>query len=305
MNVGARSLAPDTARRIRWLGPIVALGFALVAAGRPSADGLVDAIPPEYDPDQVLEKTFDNLYDYDMTTTLTLVLHNGRGEESIRRAEVARKRIDGRLHAYGRFLDPPWMRGTSVLVIDNLERSDDHFLFLPEHRRVRRVTNVQRTDSFLGSDLWYEDLERRHVEDYRTFATRAADFAGEPALVISAEPIAHSGYARVDFTIARRDHLLLQTAFFKADSDDPFKTITLPSRDDTVFEDGHRIPIRLSVENLRRGTRTEARFEKLRVNPEISDSLFTSAALESQRAVRGSWRRRGRCRDFSSRRSEA
>jgi len=273
-------------RAVPRAGCILALAFSLVAAGRPSADPLVDAIPPEYDADDALEKTFDNLYDYDMTTTLTLVLHNGRGEESIRQAEVARKRIDGRLHAYGRFLEPPWMRGTSVLVIDNLERSDDHFLFLPEHQRVRRVTNVQRTDAFLGSDLWYEDLERRHVQDYRILSTRSEEFAGEPALVVVAEPAGHSGYARVEFTVARRDHLLLRTAFFTADSNEPFKTITLSSREDTVLEDGHRIPTRLSVENLRRGTRTEARFEKLRVNPEISDSLFTSAALESGRTIR-------------------
>jgi len=288
--MAAGSLAPNTAWRIRWLAPIVALASVLGAVGQPSADGAIDAIPAEYDAAQVLERTFDNLYDYDMTTILTLVLHNGRGEESIRRAEVARKRIAGRLHAYGRFLEPPWMRGTSVLVIDNLERSDDHFLFLPEHSRVRRVTNVQRTDSFLGSDLWYEDLERRHVEDYRIIASRTEGFGGEAALVVMAEPTRHSGYARVEFTIARRDHLLLRTAFFNADSNEPFKTITLHSREDTVLEDGHRIPIRLSVENLRRGTRTDARFEKLHVNPEISDSLFTSAALESQRAVRGNSR---------------
>ena len=159
---------------------------------------------------EILRRAFDNLYDFDMTTTLTLFLHNKRGEQSVRRAEIARKRIDGRLHAFGRFLDPPWMRGTAVLVIDNQDRSDDHFLFLPGRGRVRRVTNVQRTDSFLGSDLWYEDLERRHPEDYKVASLRWDDFNGEGVFVVSAFPTTHSGYARVEFIIARSDFLLAE-----------------------------------------------------------------------------------------------
>ena len=236
---------------------------------------------------EILKRAFDNLYDFDMTTTLTLRLHNKRGERSVRRAEIARKRIDGRLHAYGRFLDPPWMRGTAVLVIDNRDRSDDHFLFLPDRGRVRRVTNVQRSDAFLGSDLWYEDLERRHPEDYEVASCRWDEFEGEAVFVVSAFPTTNSGYARVEFTIARSDHLLLKTSFYKGRAERPFKTIEAPSRALVLEEDGHLIPVRLLVSNVQRGTQTEVRFERLEVNPEISDRLFTSAALESGRAIPG------------------
>jgi hypothetical protein len=236
---------------------------------------------------EILRRAFDNLYDFDMTTTLTLSLHNKRGEQSVRRAEIARKRIDGRLHAFARFVDPPWMRGTAVLVIDNQDRSDDHFLFLPDQGRVRRVTNVQRTDAFLGSDLWYEDLERRHAEDYEVASLRWDDFKGEAVFVVSAYPTTHSGYGRVEFIIARSDHLLVKTSFYKGRAERPFKTIEAPSRAAVVEKDGHVIPVRLIVSNLQRGTRTEARFERLEVNPEISDHLFTSTALESGRAIPG------------------
>jgi hypothetical protein len=236
---------------------------------------------------EILRRAFDNLYDFDMTTTLTLLLRNKRGEQSTRRAEIARKRIDGRLHAFGRFLDPPWMRGTAVLVIDNRDRSDDHFLFLPDRGRVRRVTNVQRTDSFLGSDLWYEDLERRHPEDYEVASLRWGDLKGEAVFVVGAFPATHSGYARVEFVIARSDFLLLKTSFYKGRAERPFKTIEAPSRAVVVEQDGHLIPVRLLVGNLQRGTQTEARLERLKVNPQISDHLFTSAALESGRAIPG------------------
>jgi len=269
-------------------------GCALIAAvllgvfnRRAEAEAAEDAVAELELASQVLTRAFDNLYYFDMTTTLTLVLHDGRGEESIRRAEVAQKRIDGRLHAYGRFLDPPWMRGTAVLVIDNLDRSDDHLLFLPEQRRVRRVTNVQRDDSFLGSDLWYEDLERRHARDYPPRRLKLDENGGEPVFVVTSAPAVRSSYARVEFTVARADYLLLRTAYFKAGSKMPFKTIELRSRDDVVERDGHLIPTALIVTNRQRGTQTEARFEDLKVNPPIRSSLFSAVALESGRKISG------------------
>jgi hypothetical protein len=258
----------------------VGVGDAAAQVDRSDASGMVSAR-------EILKRAFDNLYDFDMTTTLTLLLHNKRGEQSVRRAEIARKRIDGRLHAFGRFLDPPWMRGTAVLVIDNRDRSDDHFLFLPDQGRVRRVTNVQRTDSFLGSDLWYEDLERRHPEDYEVTSLRRDEFKGEAVFVVGGFPTTHSGYGRVEFIIARSDFLLLKTSLYKGRAERPFKTIEPPSRAAVVEEDGHLIPVRLLVSNLQRGTRTEARFERLEVNPRIRDHLFTSVALESGRAIPG------------------
>jgi hypothetical protein len=235
----------------------------------------------------VLHAAFANLYGYDMTAELNLILRNRRGEESTRKAEIARKRIDGRVYSIGRFTEPDWMRGTSSLVIENADRSDDHFLFLPALDRVRRISSVQRSDAFLGTDLSYEDLERRRAEDYSITAIHQKTVGSEDFWVVFATPTDDGNYASVEFTIAKRDHLLMKTDFFKRSAEIPFKTIEVPSRSSVISHDGHVIPKELIVSNRQRGSVTEVRFEKLRVNPELSDSLFTSAALESGRAVPG------------------
>lgn len=235
---------------------------------------------------EILERTFDNLYDCDIRAMLTLTLHNKRDEQSIRRAEVARKRIRGRTHAYGRFVDPLWMRGTALLVIDNEGRSDDHFLFLPDQRRIRRVTSVQRTDAFLGSDLWYEDLERRHPDDYHSLSLEETVVQGEASWIVRAQPRDLSGYSSVEFSIAQADYFLLYTAYYRGRSEQPFRSIRT-SRKDALGKDGHLLPIVLEVRNLLRGTLTEARFEQLAINPEISDKLFSAAALELGHSIPG------------------
>jgi hypothetical protein len=263
---------------VRTLIVIAAATMLAGTAARASAD---DSRPLEAS--AILERAFSNLYDCDLRANLRLTLRTSRGEESVRQAEIARKRIHGRLHSYGLFLEPSWMRGTAVLVLDHGEESD-HFLFLPEQRRIRRVTSVQRTDAFLGSDLWYEDLESRNLGQYIVAGLSEKLVKGELAYEIRAFPKQPSRYQRVEFSVSRSDFLLLKSAFFRVDSDVPFRTIE-SERSSALVSEGHVLPTVLLVDNRLRGTTTEARFERLEVNPELNDNLFTAVALEAGRRV--------------------
>ena len=265
---------------VRTLIVISAAALLAGTAARASADD-----PRPLEASAILERAFTNLYDCNLRAILRLTLRTSRGDESVRKAEIARKRIHGRLHSYGLFLEPSWMRGTAVLVLDHGEQSE-HFLFLPEQRRVRRVTSVQRTDSFLGSDLWYEDLESRNLGQYTVARLSEKLVKGEQVYEIRALPRHPSRYQRVDFSVSRSDFLLLKSAFFREDSEVPFKTIE-SERSSALVSEGHVLPTVLFVDNKLRGTTTEAQFEKLEVNPELSDNLFTAAALEAGRRVPG------------------
>lgn len=236
---------------------------------------------------QILTVAFDELYDYDMKMILRLDLETEQGETSTRRSEVARKRIRGHSHSYAHFLDPIWMRGTRMLLIDNTDRSDDVFLFLPENDRVRRLNSVQRSDAFLGSDFWYEDLERRHVTDYEILATSETRMSGHQYHQIDAAPRdAASGYARIRFLVGIDDELLWHVLFFRAASDQPFREIEF-DRTSLIEREGRRIPTRVIVTNHVRRSRTTAHFEQLQVNPPLANSLFRSTALLTGRRIPG------------------
>lgn len=236
---------------------------------------------------ETLRKAFDNLYDCDMKMSLEVELHDQRGSVSRRRANIARKRIRGHTHSIGRFFDPPWMRGTTMLMIDNTDRSDDHFIYLPERKRTRRLTSVQRADAFLGSDLWYEDLERRYPEDYQVIGVTPGSISKSATIRVRVRPReANSAYDQVEFEIARSDYYLLTTSYFKDGSESSFRSIT-SSREHMTEQDGHRIPTRYVVSNSVRGTKTVATFSNLEVNPELSDTLFRAVALEVGRKIPG------------------
>ena len=240
----------------------------------------------------VLRRAFDNRYGVDTRFSIELVVRNDAGEALRRSLVVATKRIDGRLHSLGRFTYPPDLRGTTVLNIERGDRSDDHFLYLRSLGRIRRVGTSQRSDSFMGTDLTYEDFDRRRAKDYRVVSARTERLAGEEVRVVTALPRLEAGYGleagydRAEFWIAVADEVILETRTFKHGSAEPIRVVRTP-RAGIVRLGGHDLPTRMHVENPARGTRTDVRIEDLVVDPDLDDALFTSAAIEVGRPIPG------------------
>ena len=74
-----------------------------------------------------------------------------------------------------RFTYPNDIRNTAFLVWEHPDADDERFLYLPALGRVRRIAGQEKDESFVGSDLSYEDIGGREIPDY-TYA-----FAGDDA----------------------------------------------------------------------------------------------------------------------------
>ncbi len=242
--------------------------------------GFGDAVAP--DARSILAGAFANRYEVNLTSRIELVIRNGLGEERRRVFHAAYKVIDGRVHSIGRLVWPHYLRGMTILTIEAPNRSHDAFVFLPSLGRVRRISTAQRGDSFFGSDLTYEDLERLRVEDYEVSGMEAARWRGELVFEISARSLKDFRHVRVVFVVARSDSAILETRYFKRGQDTPYRLISSP-RGQMIAEDGHVLPTQLTVYNRIRGTSTVVTFGDLRVNPEIDDRLFTVTMLERDR----------------------
>jgi hypothetical protein len=268
-----------TQSRLRF-GPAPAVFLLLVVlalSGRVGAQESADATP--LSASGVLAMAFANRYEVDLTSRIELVAQNKSGQELRRHFEAASKLIDDRMHSIGRLVWPEYLRGMTILTIEASDRSHDAFVYLPSLRKVRRVGTAVRGDSLFGTDVTYEDLERRRIQEYRLNGLGSAVVRGEPVYLIPARPLREFNYERVVFVVARSDWVILETRYFKRGEEAPFRVITAP-RSAMVEHDGHVIPTRLTVRNHARGTKTEVTFKDLQINPPIDDHLFSLAALE-------------------------
>ncbi len=258
---------------------VLCLGMS-VAIHNATSQPVADAVPPNAE--AILAAAFANRYDVDLTSKVQLVMRNNHGQERRREFQAAYKLIDGRMHSVGRLLWPPYLRGMTILTIEADNRGHDAFVYLPSLGKVRRISTAQRGDSFFGSDVTYEDLERRRIDEYELERMEADTSNGEPVYVISGRSLREFSYARIVFIVSQSDSAILETQHFKRGQETPFRVISAP-RGGMVEKDGHVLPTRLTVYNRLRGTSTEVTFENLRINPTIDDHLFSVSSLGRDR----------------------
>ena len=242
----------------------------------------IDAAPPS--PESILKRAFENQYEVNTTATIELVMHNKSGQERQRKMRAAQKIIGDRVHAIGRLTYPEYLRDMAILQIEEPDHTHNAFVYMPSLRKVRRVSTSQRGDSFFGTDITYEDIERRYIEDYEVLDIQAAKRKGEDIFVIRARPQRRTSYAEVVFSIAQSDDVILGADYYKQDAEVPFRSLTI-HREGMIEEDGHKLATRITVKNVARGTRTEVTYRDLKVNPEIDDRLFSVRTLDQERHV--------------------
>ena len=238
----------------------------------------------------VLSVAFANRYDIDAISRVELVIRNGSavgeesGEAARRTVHYVTKLIDKRLHSIARLTAPEYLRGMTILTIEQRDRNYDAFVFLPSLGKTRRVSAAQKDDAFFGSDLTYGDLERKRIDDFDLGELVVAERNGEVIYRIGAELVRKGKYSRVELDVAQSDHAILAERYYKRREEKPYRVVEAP-RPAMVEQGGHVLPTRLLVTDLLRGGTTEVRIEDLRVNASIPDRIFTVATLERERKL--------------------
>jgi len=238
----------------------------------------------------VLSAAFANRYEVDAISRVELVIRAGSaageesGEETRRTVHYVTKLIDQRLHSIARLTAPEYLRGMTILTIEQRDRSHDAFVYLPSLGKTRRVSAAQKDDAFFGSDLTYDDLERKRLDEYELDELEIAESEGEAIYRIGAMSVRKGKYARVEFDVAQSDYAILAMRFYRHLEEKPYRVVEA-ARSAMVQQEGHVLPTELLVTDWVRGGTTTVQIKGLRVNPKISDRIFTVATLEQQRKL--------------------
>ena len=107
-------------------------------------------------------KVYDRPNGRDLTTLGRMVLTEKGRAPRIR--ELVTYRLDksgGETANLIRFVYPEDIAGTGLLSVDGADGSTDQWLYLPALDRVRRISSDRKGGRFVGSDLYFEDLQER------------------------------------------------------------------------------------------------------------------------------------------------
>jgi outer membrane lipoprotein-sorting protein len=83
-----------------------------------------------------------------------------------RQIEIFFKRSGGEESTLQKFLSPPVVAGTGILIVDRGEAVNDIWLYLPATRRLRRISGAEKSNWYMGTELTYEDFEDYQIPFY-------------------------------------------------------------------------------------------------------------------------------------------
>jgi hypothetical protein len=206
----------------------------------------------------------------------TLRVINARGKVTEKRWRYDRLGSHGSSKVVLRFLAPAEVRGVALLVVNHPERSSDQWMWTPALQRERRIALQDRRTRFFGTDFSFEDLEERDVAQYDYRMDGEEALGGVACWRIEARP-RQSKISQYDRSLlwVRKDHYV----FWRIDNFTRGSVLRRVTYSDLENVQGIWTARSIEIADLRQGSRTELKLEKLQYNVPMKDEAFTLQAL--------------------------
>ncbi|RDH88431.1 MAG: outer membrane lipoprotein-sorting protein [endosymbiont of Escarpia spicata] len=153
---------------------------------------------------------------HDFKATMTMLLRNKHGEESLRHMRTNALEVendgDKTLIIFDR---PRDVKGTALLSYSHKTGSDDQWLYLPALKRVKRIASRNKSGPFMGSEFAYEDLSSQEVEKYTYKYIRDEQLNSKDVLVQERYPVdPNSGYTRQMVWVDKAEYIPLKIELY-------------------------------------------------------------------------------------------
>ena len=258
----------STAARI--LGCLLSLAFFSVTAA--SAE---DAL-------QLVQRVHDRPAGRDVTTVSRMELTDKAGARRTRELVTYRTESSkGEFQSLARFLSPGDIAGTGLLSTDKADGSSEQWLYLPALDRVRRVASDRKGGRFVGSDLYFEDLQTRKPDSdrHRTVGREVLD--GVSCEIVESVPVdpGNSVYKRRLLWIDPALALVMRIDFFEKDEAKPSKRWVLLTKQRVQ---GYWAAVDSKTTDLVSGNETRLIASTIKFDRMLPSKLFTSRALSDE-----------------------
>jgi len=251
--------------------------LALLAAGMPAAAVNVDT---GEDVDEILDCIKANQPRLSAEQTVTLRTLDRTGSARVSSATIYWQKFGDDSKALIRFSAPDDLRGSALLLIQKGERAD-MFMYLPELRRVRRVTKRSITGSMFGTDFSYEDFERFQgfAEDGEVKRLPDQEVEGRKVFVVEGRPARgeESAYERIVSFVDQERCIPIHTDLYE--KGESLRKVMVMPLEKVTREAESWVPRLVVVKDLVNQTQTELLVDEIELEKKLPRKLFSESAL--------------------------
>lgn len=223
----------------------------------------------------------------DNEVTATMILRNGKGQES--RRVVFQRTFEIQDEDKGDlgiivFEDPADVEGTALLSHAKILEPDDQWLYLPALKRVKRISSKNKSGPFVGSEFAFEDFTSQELNKYSYKYLREEPCPNLPEVtcdVLERYPeYEFSGYAKQVSWVDQKDFQTRQVDFYDR-RDSLLKTMTF--EDYKLYQDKYWRAQTLKMVNHVNGKSTDFLFSDYKFGLGLSENDFVKGVLKRVR----------------------
>lgn len=215
------------------------------------------------------------------TISMTLTNSNNR----VRHRKVAQKIMHtqkGLRYRFINFLSPGDVKGTKLLSLENKDDDDTQWIFMPAIKRARQISAANNTDSFVGTELSFEDLRREKLNEHTYTVIGEETIDGQPCYKIEAVPATPerkkiSGYSKRILWIRKDNFVGVQSHFFDKKGD---LMKVFQASDVRQLPSGHHRAFNFHLENVKINHTTDLLFSEIVIGKKINKRTFSVRNLK-------------------------
>lgn len=182
-------------------------------------------------------------------------------------------------------LQPAAEQGIGFLQFDydDPNRDTDQWMYLSALGKVKRLVSGKsdepKTGTLFGSEIAYEDIERAHLEDYIYKLVKEETYQGRPCWVIESRPTPKrarkTNYSRGVQWIDKERSIMLRAQLY----DRGGRAIKEIVAGQVEQIEGIWMARKLNVNNIQSRRITTMKTEKIKLNINVDDRLFSQRTL--------------------------
>lgn len=133
---------------------------------------------------QIMQKTDGLTHPRTLYQNMTMILDNGKEQRTRKFEQWLWEDARGeKRKSLGIFNYPNNIAGTGVLTVEDKDESDQ-WLYLPSLKKSKKIAASEKSGSFMGSDYYYEDMERNPITSFIYIRRPDATYRDRPVFVI-------------------------------------------------------------------------------------------------------------------------
>ena len=210
-----------------------------------------------------------------MSSKISMTLTNSKNKT--RKSVMISKSTNRNKYQLIWVLEPKSDRGMSFLKKEHSDQNHEMRIWLPAFNKIRRINANRMSDSFMGSDLSYEDMTSRSLSENNYFRLEDEIIQGDSCYVLKVIPKAEfrNSYGMHKIWVSKdRLYIVKENSFDKKNRLKKIKTFFY-----TKIEN-YFVASKIFVNDIQKNHTTNLNIENIRVDSDIDSDLFQEKSLK-------------------------